>query len=511
MERSWTSPTSLLLIAAVLVVLNLVGINWFFRADLTDQNVYSLSEASIEAVENLEDPVTITAYFPEDLPAPYSSNRRYLRDKLAEYRAYGGDRIQYRFVDPSGDQELEREARQKGIPPVQIQQVEEGQMQMQNVFMGVAIEYRDQTETIPVVRNRSRLEYQLTSALRKASTDSLARVGFLTGHGEPNPRQNMQALFRGLQQNYRVSTVTASASGLSPRPEVLLVVAPSDTIPVPQRRAIDRYVMQGGRVGWFVNAVSANLRAGSARPTSVGLDSLVSAYGIRIRPNLLMDQQSSPVSVQRQRGMFQVQQSIEYPFLPIATDFQSGHPMTSGLRRMLFYFASTVDTSAVPAGVEVEPLIRSSRNAGVQSGRFMIQPQIAKQQMATLSQGPFVIGAAYDGRFPSAYGSETSVSTRMVAVGDGDFLNGSLLGQQAVSQNVQFALNAVDWMAQDAGLLAVRSKTVEPRPLRPVGDGARPWIKYANMLGPVLLVVLLGLARWRWRANRRVVLEKQPA
>ena len=141
----------------------------------------------------------------------------------------------------------------------------------------------------------------------------------------------------------------------------------------------------------------------------------------------------------------------------------------------------------------------------------MIQPQLAKRQMANLSGGPYVLAAAYQGTFPSAYGQGESAPTRMVAAGDGDFLNASLIGRQAASQNVQFVMNAVDWMAQDEGLLRIRAKTVEPRPLQEVSDAVRPWIKYANMIGPALLVIIAGLIRWRWRAGRTIVMASESA
>ena len=83
MKRDWTTRSSLVVIAAILVVVNLIGLTLFGRLDLTDDGVYSLSDASISLVQDLEDPVTFRAFFTDRLPAPYSSNRRFLKDKLA--------------------------------------------------------------------------------------------------------------------------------------------------------------------------------------------------------------------------------------------------------------------------------------------------------------------------------------------------------------------------------------------------------------------------------------------
>lgn len=508
MEREWTKPSSLVLIAGILVVLNILGMNWFVRMDLTDDQVYSLSDYSIDLVESLEDPITVTAYFAQDLPAPYSSTRRFVKDKLAEYRAYGGDAFQYQFADPSTNQEIRREAQRYGIPPVQIQTVDNNNMQVKRAFMGLAIEYQDSREVIPVVRQRSRLEYKITSAVSRLVSEQLPTVGFLTGHGEPGLKRALRGLQQGLQKNYQVMSVSVQDSTLEPAPDVLMVVAPSDTIPQNHLRAIDQFIMNGGRAAFMINRVRANLQRGQAVPQQIGLNRLLSSYGIHLNRDLVMDRQSSRVSIQQRRGGFPVSRSIRYPFLPVVQNFNSNHAMTQGLRRTLFYFASSIDTSATVSGVSVEPLAFSSANSGRQQKRFMIRPAMARQQMGSLSNGPFVLAAAYSGQFPSAFqNGRQSSPTRIVAVGDGDFVNQSVLGQQTARQNMQLALNAADWLGQDEALLEIRSKTVEPRRLRSVSDSLKPWIKYANMIGPGLLVIFIGLLRWRLKSARHVSLD----
>lgn len=491
------------MIGLILVVINLIGLNVFFRWDLTEDNVYSLSDASIELVEGLEDPVTITAYFTEDLPAQYASNRRFLKDKLDDYRAYGGDEVQYRFVDPGSDEEAQQEASRFNIPPVQIQVLEQDNVQFKNAYMGLAIQYGGESESIPVVEELATLEYDITSAIRRLTRDELPTVGFLSGHGEPDIFRDMQTLTDELRRNYEVTTVSVSDSSLSDSPDVLMVVAPTDSLNAGALRAVDDYVMDGGRVGFLLNRVEANLQAGQAQETSVGLEPLLSTYGMALHPDLVMDEQSSAVTVQRRQGAFNLAQQIRYAFLPVATRFNPDNMMVNRLGQVMFYFVSSVDTSiAVPEGIEVEPLVYSSGNSDVQRGFFMIQPM---QQTGRLVGGPYVLAAAYRGTFPSAFDpARTSPATRMVLVGDGDFVNESIVGR--LPGNIRFALNMVDWLAQDEALLTIRAKDVAPRRLPEVSETLRPWIKYGNLLGPVLVVLLLAAWRWRRRRKRQVVL-----
>ena len=506
MKRDWTSQTAILLVGGILVVINLIGLNLFGRLDLTDDAVYSLSEASIRLVEDLEDPVTITAFFTSDLPPQFATNRRFLKDKLDDYRAYGGQNVQYKFVDPAEDDDLRAEAARYRIPTVQIQVIESDNVQLKNAYMGVASQYEDGREVIPVIEDLSRLEYDLTSAIRRLTRDEKPVAGFLSGHGEPNPLQDMRSLYQGLSANYDVRPVTADQLALDTRPDVLLVVAPTDTIPQADLRALDTYLMDGGRLALLLNRVAADLQVGQATELNIGLGPLLAAYGATLTPNLIMDEQSSVVTVQRQEGFFNIAQQIEYPLFPVATNFSNANQMVNRLRDVMFYFVSSIDTAqTVPEGVTVEPLIFSSNQSGVQQGFFMLQPM---QTTATLAGGPYTLAAAYTGTFPSAFApGRQSAPTRLVVVGDGDFINESVVG--AIPGNVAFGLNMVDWLIQDEALLAIRAKTIEPRALRPASEGVRPWVKYGNMIGPVLLVMLFGLARWRRRKNRQIVYVKR--
>ncbi len=500
MKRNWTSQTGILLAGGILILVNLIGLSMFVRVDFTDNKVYSLSDASKDLVRNLNDPVTITAFFTTDLPAQFAANRRFLKDKLDDYRAYGGTNIQYRFVDPAEDEEMQAEANRYHIQPVQIQVVEENSVQLKNAFMGVAIQYESKREVIPFVQDLSRLEYDLTSAIRRLTRDRKPEVAFLTGHGEPNPSQDMPAFFEGLGANYGVETVELDAELDA---DVLMIVAPTDTLPPEHLQAIDNYLMNGGRIGMLVNRVDGNLQMGQAAELNIGLEFLLTAYGATVAPNLVMDETNSVINVQRRQGPFTVAQQIQYPLFPVATKFNPNNMMVSRLASLMFYFVSSIDTSvALPPGVEREPLIYSSNKSGEQRGFFMLQPT---QTTATLSGGPFVLGAAYSGTFPSAYTSgRTGAPTRMVVVGDGDLFNQSLLGQ-AAAVHATFGLNLVDWLIQDEALLTIRSKSLQARTLDEVPDGTKPFIKYTNMAGPLLLVMLFGLARWRRRRGRQIV------
>jgi ABC-type uncharacterized transport system involved in gliding motility auxiliary subunit len=87
---------------------------------------------------------------------------------------------------------------------------------------------------------------------------------------------------------------------------------------------------------------------------------------------------------------------------------------------------------------------------------------------------------------------------RIIVVGDADCASDNGMRNPA---NAAFVLNIVDWLSQEEGLIAIRSRNVAARPLDEVSEGNRTLIKYANVFGPPLLVVMFGL--WHWQSRRR--------
>jgi ABC-type uncharacterized transport system involved in gliding motility auxiliary subunit len=165
----------LLLYVLVIVLINLAGITLFFRADLTGNKIFSLSEVSKQVVSTLSEPMTVKVFFTKDLPAPYNGTQRYLRDLLNEYALHNKKHFKSQFynVSPetegiSDDARDNREtARNYGINPVQIQTVEKDEVKFKQAFMGLVLIHGDVIERIPTITGTDRLEYKITTAIQK--------------------------------------------------------------------------------------------------------------------------------------------------------------------------------------------------------------------------------------------------------------------------------------------------------------------------------------------------------
>ena len=159
----------------IVVLVNVAGITLFFRADLTANRIYSISDASKSVVATLSEPLTIKVFFTKDLPPPYNNIQRYLHDLFAEYAISGNKFFNYRFYDVSAEEgELTDKARENqkiannyGIHPIQIQVVDKDEVKFQRAYMGLALIHGDLIEQFPTITSTEGLEYKLTTAIQK--------------------------------------------------------------------------------------------------------------------------------------------------------------------------------------------------------------------------------------------------------------------------------------------------------------------------------------------------------
>ncbi len=163
----------LLLVALVLV--NLAAARFFVRFDLTAQGSYSLSPASRELVASLEEPLSVRVYFTKDLPAPYNTVERYVRDLLTEYRGAGRRRFTFEFLDME-DPENRQQAQAYGLKNVQVQEVKDTEVGLKSAWMGLVLLYGDSVEVLDSLITTEGLEYRLTTTMGRmiAMNDILA-------------------------------------------------------------------------------------------------------------------------------------------------------------------------------------------------------------------------------------------------------------------------------------------------------------------------------------------------
>jgi gliding-associated putative ABC transporter substrate-binding component GldG len=307
---------------------------------------------------------------------------------------------------------------------------------------------------------------------------------------------------------------------------VLLVIAPDKPFKNWEKYLVDQYLVKGGRVGFFLNKVNANLQNQAGRPLNLEVDDMLESYGVRINTDLVRDASCAYVSLQQQAGSMIMQTQVPFYYLPRATEFDKASPIVKDLGSVVFYFASSIDTSlARSRGYITQVLITSSKHSGRQENYFMIDPRTPMTQEMFKESG-IPLAVTVEGAFVSAFatkpvGADSSMAaaldttkkvvsgkmTKIAVIGDGDFLQDQYSGGN--KDNFLLATNMIDYLADDIGLASIRSRDSGTKPLDEVSEGTRGWIKGINLALPSLLVIMVGVVRWRWRIGTRKRLESR--
>lgn len=489
-----TFVVSLLLVAGILALANVLADAYFLRLDFTADRRYTLSNATRTILEELNDPVTVTGYFSQDLPPDIERTRREFREMLIEYANRSDDQVVYEFIDPAEDPEAENRALQAGISPVLIDVRERDQMTQKRAFLGAVVRLGDKEEVIPFLQPGAAMEYALSTAIKTLSVRERPPIAWIQGHGEPGIAE-MQQVNQALSVQYTMQPVTLPdtlGSGIPAAYRTAALVAPTDSIPPLHLAALDDFLRRGGRLLVAIDRVDGDFQTAAGRGVSTGLESWLRDKGIEVEESFVIDVNCGSVGVQQRSGPFRFTSNVSFPYLPIISTF-ADHPIVEGLEAVILQFASPIDYTG-DTTLTYTPIAVTSDRSGSRSVPlyFDINEQWDE---ADFPLSNLAVGATLEG--PILGGADT----RLVVFSDGRFaVNGA--GQQAMAvqpDNVNLLVNAIDWLSDDTGLIELRTKGVTSRPLDPVDDGTKTLLKYLNFLLPILLVVLYGV----FRAQRR--------
>ncbi len=494
--------TTVGLVIAIIVMLNLLAGEFHFRLDLTEGRQYSLSKATKDILRNLDEPVTIRAYFSANMPPHIQQTRRDFQDMLVEYNSHSRGDVMFEFINPNADEAREQEAVNKGIRPVMINVREKDQMKQQKAYLGAIVSQGKKQEVIPFIQPGAAMEYALSTAIKKLSIDDKPKIGFLQGHGEAGIYE-MPQLNEQLQVLYQPEMVSITDStDIPPYIHTLAVVRPSDSIPAEHLARLDAFLGRGGRLMLALNRVGGNRQIGSTELVRTGLEDWLAGKGLSIGTNAVIDAHCASVPIQQQTGFFMMQTNVSVPYLPIISNFAKEHPITTGLDALLLEFASTIRFSG-DTSVTYTPLAFTSAVSDSLSvpGFLDLNRQWKEGDFKAKN---LTVAAALAGPLGTA-----TATSKLVVVTDGDFVvnmqpmapgQQQPQGRQVQEDNVNFVSNAIDWLSDDTGLIGLRTKGVTSRPIAGLSDSTKTMVKYANLLLPVLLAVGYGI--WRARKNR---------
>jgi ABC-type uncharacterized transport system involved in gliding motility auxiliary subunit len=275
-------------------------------------------------LDQLDEPVTISAYFSEDLPPNVEQVRQDFRDMLVEYSSKSNGLIVYEFINPSENQETEMKAQQSGIQPIMINVRERDQMKQQRAYLGALIQMGDRKEVIPFIQPGAAMEYALSTNIKKLAVKDKPTIALLQGHGEAT-LSSIQQLYNQLSILYSVETIELNdTTGIPFQYKTLVVIAPKDTIPQSHFNYLDEFLNRGGRLLVALNTVW-RFGTGAGNKVYTGFETWLKQRGIEVEESFVIDASCSNIMVRQQQGPFMMNTPVQFPYLPNITNFKASY------------------------------------------------------------------------------------------------------------------------------------------------------------------------------------------
>jgi gliding-associated putative ABC transporter substrate-binding component GldG len=533
----------------VLIVLNILGSLYFHRFDLTKDKRYTLSETSLNIVKQIRNPLSVKIYMDGDLPADFRRLQQETRQLLEEFQAYNSN-IVFEFVNPLENQEesmdLTKSLFQKGLTPINITVDDKGKQSQAMVFPWAIAVYNNKEVNIPLLKNRmgasttqkvigsiQHLEYSIADAINKITKDKQKKVAIIKGNGEMNEIHIAKMLIQ-IRESYYIGPFTLDSVAKNPtgslealkKYDLAIISKPTETFSDEEKQVLDQFIMNGGKTLWLVDQVAADMdslynQSGAtlAYPRDLNLNDMFFKYGFRINPDLVKDEQGSPIKLATgEQGSATQYQDFVWKYAPqVYPDSQ--HPIVKNLGGIKFDFASPIDT--LKNGIKKTVLLHSSQYSRTIGTPSEINLNIVTEKTSPqdyINKGNLPLSVLLEGSFHSAFENRVlpfrensflakGKPTKMIVISDGDLARNQLdknmmpveLGYDQRTGNLydnkDFMMNCINYLLDDTGLINIRSKDLD----LPLLDKEKVYENYSTTqfitIGlPILILLVFGLA-----------------
>ena len=505
-----------------IVLFNTITAQLKFKADLTEGDLFTLSEGSKKLLEDLKEEgdgskLEIRFYLTQGekgVPVFVSEHGRRIEDLLDQYQEYADSNIELKKINPRRDTDEEELAVNDGI-----------QLLNNAFYVGMAVSFLDTTEVIPFFdpAKSTTLEYDISRAIKnvlklREDRQTIAVMSSLNVWGGPDASNPMAMMNRGaqqppwfflrqLQQDFNVERLEATATEISDDIDLLLVIHPKN-ISDATEYAIDQFVLSGRKLIVFADPLALKDEGNNQNPQmripgmggASTLSKLFTKWGVNFENSKVVADfnyrlnQRDPLS----RGR------IMPAYLALSKKaFNQEEIVTRDLGSIRMPYAGSFDVSNLATGLTAKELISSSDQAKLVDGmssqfngeKIMDSFLTGSEDGKPTGTNKFALAVKISGTFTTAFpdgkpGSsgdeeesdeekrtnsnhlkESESENHVCLIGDTDLLSEEhFLIQQRflLSQNVSFVQNIVDHFGDDT-LINIRSRN-QDRPFTTIMD-----------------------------------------
>ena len=542
------SLKSLLIVIVILLVLNAISGSFFLRFDLTKDKRYTLSPTSLNIVKQVQNPLYVKIYLQGDLPAEFKRLQSETQDLLEEFQAYNKNII-FEFVNPLENEEERMDnikaLYQKGLTPINITVDDKGKQSQEMVFPWAIAVYNNKEVNIPLLKNImgasttekvigsvQHLEYSIADAINKITKGKQKKVAVMKGNGELQDVQIAKFLMQ-VRESYHIGPFTLDSVAKNPaaslealeKYDLAIIAKPTETFSDSEKQVLDQFIINGGKTLWLVDQVNMEMdslynSSGStlAFPRNLNLNDMFFKYGFRINPDLVKDEQGSPIKLATgEAGSATQFQEFNWKFAPQVYPI-STHPIVKSLGGIKFDFANPIDT--LKNGIKKTVLLQSSQYSKKIGSPVEVNLNIVAEETSPnhyKNTGNIPLSVLLEGSFHSMFENRVLAfdqksfqplgkANKMIVISDGDLIRNQLdknfqpveLGYDQRSGNLydnkDFLMNCVNYLLDDNGLINIRSKDLD----LPLLDKEKVYERYTITqfitIGlPILILLLFGV------------------
>jgi ABC-type uncharacterized transport system involved in gliding motility auxiliary subunit len=456
---------SVIVVLGILIAVNYLSTRQNKRWDLTANRQYSLSEQTVKLLKGLDTPVQFLVF-------DQQANFDRFRTRLTEY-AYNSPKVSVEYIDPDKDP---ARAKQYGVM----------------TYGTIVISYKGRNENVT-----SDAEQDLTNGLIKVMNPQQRKVYFLAGHGEKDPGTSDRGGYSSIadalkRDNYQFDKlILAQTNSIPADADELIIAGPKTDLLDQEVTLIRGYLAKAGKLLVLIDP--PDVKNPAPMPN---LTALLKDWGINATNTVVVD-----VSGQTNVATVAVA-GPPYPGQAITDRFDllTMFPLVRAVTPI-------TQNPAKPAQSFIQTSARSWAETNLASLETpgTLAPEPDKGDIT----GPVSIGVAVaapaekpatDAK-PAANtdqkaGDEKKPETRVAAIGDSDFAANAYLGVQG---NRDLFMNAINWLAQQENLIAIRPKEAADRRLT-ITAGQMTGLFWLTIV--IIPAVVFGSGAYSWWRRR---------
>ena len=502
MKHKLTFSVNLFLISVVFIALVFINNQLLSsaRLDLTENQVYSLSQGSKQVLKEIEEPINLYFFFSDKASKNMTSLRNYanrVESLLSEYETFANGKLKLQVLDPQAFSEQEDQADQFGLTAANIGAAGEA------IYMGLAATNAlDEKKVIAFFdpQKEGFLEYEISKLIYQLSEPEPVNITLITDlvlKGGQNPMTGQVdppwTFLTQLEELYTVEKLTSETISLPVNTDVLMLVHPeeySDTLLF----AIDQYALSGGKILAFLDAHNesdqmAMMVGTMPSVSSSNLERLINAWGVQFdSDNVLLDAMAG-LDIRTQEGGV----TRHFGFVGFTTDQLDRNDVLTSNLEVLNGASFGVFSQIEGSETNWTPLVKSTLNSDLMdTGTYAMTQD--PEQLAKAYQSDnqaYVLAARLSGPAKSAFEQtpeeiepteivKSTDNLNVILVGDTDMLADRFWVQQSnffgqtiytpFANNGDFITNAVENLGGSDALISIRSRGVFSRPFSKVDE-----------------------------------------